>query len=168
MHSKALKRPLRGLALINKNYANLSGRPQDTTGLFEEVICDFDNPAELQNSKPYKDRLLAATCRYEEAIQDFGKVIPFLPKHLHTPTPTSLLWATEKPLMRDRLKEYDSNLVPRYQYMEKDDLPQLAELVKDFHFPVIVKPSGRQKPCLLSAVTHWKSSKPVLNIRLLL
>src|SRR6202030_4091374 len=129
--------------LVNKNYAKQPGRPQDTTGFFEEVICDFDNPDELQKAlEHYKDRLLAATCRYEEAIQDFGKIIPFLPHNLHTPTPTSLLWATEKSLMRDRLKKYDNNLVPQYQYVEKEDLPNISKLVKNFHYPVIVKPSG--------------------------
>jgi hypothetical protein len=146
LQSKALKRTLYGLALVNKNYADLPDRPKDTTGLFEEIVCDFDNPDELQRIlKPYSDRLLAATCRYEEAIQDFGKVIPFLPSYLPLPSPDALLGATEKPVMRDRLKDYDSTLVPRYQYMEKNDLPNLSELVKDFNYPVIIKPSGLAK-----------------------
>ncbi len=149
--SKETKQPLQGLVLINKSYAVQPDRPIDTTGLFKEIICDFDNPDELQTVlKPYTERLLAATCRYEEAVQDFGKVIPFLPPHLHTPSPTSLLWATEKPLMRDRLKNYDINLVPRYQYMEEEDLSKLTELVKDFQFPVIVKPSGLARAVLVS------------------
>lgn len=163
MQSKSLKRTLRGLVLVNKNYAKQPNRPQDTTGLFEEIICDFDNPAELQKVlEPHKDRLLAVTCRYEEAIQDFGKVIPFLPKQLHTPSPISLLWATEKPLMRNRLKDYDSNLVPRYQYMEKDDLPNLTELVKDFHYPVIVKPSGLAKSLLVERCDTLQELKKCL------
>ena len=149
--SKETKQPLQGLVLINKSYAVQPDRPIDTTGLFKEIICDFDNPDELQTVlKPYTERLLAATCRYEEAVQDFGKVIPFLPPHLHTPSPTSLLWAKEKPLMRDRLKNYDINLVPRYQYMEEEDLSKLTELVKDFQFPVIVKPSGLARAVLVS------------------
>jgi len=164
LQSKTLKRPLKGLALVNKNYANLPSRPKDTSGLFEEIICDFDNPAEIEKAlKPYKDRLLAATCRYEEAIQDFGKVIPFLPPHLPVPSPNSLLGATEKPLMRDRLKDYDSNLVPRYQYMEKDDLPNLSELVRDFHYPVIVKPSGLAKALFVEECDNEEELKERLE-----
>lgn len=150
MHSKTLKKNLKGLVLVNKNYVHQPGRPKDTTGLFQEIICDFDNPDELQTIlKPYSDRLLAATCRYEEAIQDFGKVIPFLP-YIHTPSPASLLWSTEKPLMRDRLRNYNHALVPRYEYIEETDLPRLFEMVKNFHYPVIIKPSGLSKALLVS------------------
>jgi biotin carboxylase len=150
LHSKLLKKPLKGLALVNKNYAHQPGRPKDTSGLFEEVICDFDNPNEIQRAlKPYTERLLAATCRYEEAMQDFGKVIPFLP-YIYTPSPTALLCSTEKPIMRNRLKNYDESLVPRYQYMEETDLPNLSTLVKNFQYPVIVKPSGLAKALLVA------------------
>lgn len=159
MHSKALGRPLKGLVLVNKSYAEQPGRPKDTTGLFKEVICDFDNHNEVQNVlKPYTDRFLAATCRYEEAIQDFGKIIPFLP-YLHTPSPSALLWSTEKPLMRDRLKNYDATLVPRYQYMEKEDLPNLTYLVKDFCYPVVVKPSGLCRSLLVARCDNLEELK---------
>lgn len=149
MHSKSSKKALQGLVLVNKNYADHPNRPKDTTGLFKEIICDFDNPDEIQTVlKPYADRLLAATSRYEETLQDFGKVIPFLP-YIYTPSPSSLLWSTEKPLMRNRLRNYDKALVPQYQYMEEEDMPRLLELIKGFHFPVIVKPSGLAKALLV-------------------
>ncbi|HYH36257.1 MAG TPA: ATP-grasp domain-containing protein [Candidatus Saccharimonadales bacterium] len=150
MHSKDLGYDLHGLALVDKSYASHVKRPKDKSGLFKEIVCDFDDPDELQRVlKPYMDRLLAVTCRYEEAIQSFRKVIPFLP-YLHTPSPEALLWSTEKPLMRDRLRNYDSKLVPRYQYLEEDDMPQLEKLVRDFKFPVIIKPSGLSKALLVS------------------
>jgi biotin carboxylase len=150
LHSKTMHRPLKGLVLVDRAYADHPARPKDDSGLFKEVICDFNNPDELQTVlKPYTDRLLAVTCRYEEAIQPFRKVIPFLP-YLPTPSPESLLWSTEKPLMRDRLRNYDASLVPRYQYMERDDLSKLDELTKDFKFPVIIKPTGLSKALLVS------------------
>jgi hypothetical protein len=156
MHSKTMGKQLRGLVLVHSGYANQPGRPRDTTGLFEEVICDFDNQDELQLTlKPYADRILAATCRYEEALQPFSQVIPFLP-YIYTPSDTALLWSTEKPLMRDRLRNYDKNLVPRYQNIELEDLPKLKTLIKDFTFPVIVKPSGLSKALL---VTECKTEK---------
>ncbi|HEY5152589.1 MAG TPA: ATP-grasp domain-containing protein, partial [Candidatus Saccharimonadales bacterium] len=139
------------------------GRLKDKTGLFKEIVCDFDNPDEVQTAlQPYTDRLLAATCRYEEAIQPFSKVIPFLP-YIHTPSATVLEWSTEKPLMRDRLRNYDKNLVPKYQYMELDDLPKLSELVKDFTFPVVVKPSGLSKSLLVSRCENEQELKDRLK-----
>lgn len=145
LQSKALGKKLEGLVLVHKEYAKLTNRPKDRTGLFKEIICDFDNIDEVQAVlKPYHDRLLAVTCRYEEAIQPFGKVIPFLP-YLYTPSGASLLWSTEKNLMRDRMKNYDSSLGPRYQYMQAADMPKLDELIKDFEFPVIIKPCGLAK-----------------------
>lgn len=163
MHSKSLKKSLKGLVLVNEHYVHQSGRPTDTTGLFKEVICNLDDPNAIQTAlKPYTDRLLAATCRYEEAIQDFGKVIPFLP-YIHTPSPTSLLWSTEKPLMRDHLKNYDESLVPRYQYMEAHDMVRLSELVQDFHYPVIVKPSGLAKALLVERCDSLQELKERLR-----
>lgn len=141
---------LKGLVLVDRAYADHHRRPKDNTNLFQEVICDFNNPNELQEVlKPHTDRILAATCRYEESVQPFRKVIPFVP-YIYTPSPESLLWSTEKPLMRDRLHAYDSRLVPRYQYMEYDDLDHLDELVRDFRFPVVIKPAGLSKSLLVS------------------
>jgi biotin carboxylase len=82
-------------------------------------------------------------------MQPFGQVIPFLP-YIHTPSTAALLWSTEKPLMRDRLYNYDKRLVPKYQYMEVQDLPKLQQLTKGFKFPVIVKPSGLSKALLVT------------------
>jgi biotin carboxylase len=149
MHSERLGRPLKGLVLVHRGYADQPNRPKDKTGLFEEIICDFDDYDELQTVlKPYSDRIAAATCRYEEAVQGFRKVIPFLP-YIHTPSPISLLWSTEKPMMRDRLHAYDPSLVPKYQYMEEQDLDRAAELISDFNYPLIIKPSGLSKALLV-------------------
>jgi biotin carboxylase len=150
LHSEAMGKKLKGLVLVHSGYADYPARPRDATGLFQEIVCDFDNPNEIQSAlKPYTDRLLAVTCRYEEALQPFSQIIPFLP-YLHTPSESVLEWATEKPVMRDRLCNYDASLVPRYQYVEVEDLPKLKEWIKGFKFPVIVKPSGLSKALLVS------------------
>jgi biotin carboxylase len=141
-HSKILGKDLKGLVLVDREYAKQDpDRPRDASGLFKEIICEFSDQAGLQKIlKPYTDRLLVATCRYESAIEPFRKVIPFLP-YIHTPSETSLVWSTEKPLMRDRLHAFDETLVPRYVYMEERNVPRLKELTKEFNFPVILKPS---------------------------
>ncbi len=148
--SKNLKRELRGLVLIDASYVDHPARPKDTSGLFTEIICDFDNPNELQAAlKPYSDMLLAVTCRYEDAMHRLRQVIPFVP-YVHTPSESSLLWSTEKPLMRDRLSNYDERLTPLYQYLEEEDLPRLKTLIKDFKYPLIVKPGGLQDALLVT------------------
>jgi len=148
--SKELGRSLSGLVLVDKNYADKPERAQDTSGLFTEIVCDFYNSAELQRAlKPYIDRLLVVTCRLEGAIPSLRQAIPFLP-YLDTPSETSLLWSTDKSMMRDRLSTYDRSLAPRYQYLESTDLPHVRDLVRDFTFPVIVKPTNLAKSLLVS------------------
>ena len=150
LQSIALGRELTGLVLVHEQYASQEDRPKDETGLFTEIICDFNDKEALQAVlEPYQDRLLVATCRYEEAIQPFAQVIPFLP-NLNTPTPESLHNSSDKSKMRKAIGDYDASLVPRFQYLEVDDLENLEQLVSEFHYPVIVKPSGLSKSLLVT------------------
>jgi len=156
-HGKEMSIKLQGIVLVDRNYANeVVSRPTDTTGIFKEVVCDFDNPDELQRAiAPYTDRLLAVTCRFEPAIPLFRKVIPFLP-YVNHPSESALLWSSDKSLMRDRLSNYDRNLTPRYQYMESGDMSNVKNLLSDFTYPVIVKPTGLASSLL---VTECKTEK---------
>lgn len=139
---KELGRPLKGIALVHESFVDYPGRPVDTTGRFEEVIVDYDDPDALQKAiKPFVDRILVVTTRYEDAIHHLSKLVPFVP-YLNTPTESSLVWSTEKPLMRDRLKNYDPRLVPEYAKISEKNLPKWEELTKDLKFPVIVKPGS--------------------------
>ena len=161
--SKDLGIELEGLMLVDKHYAGQTGRPKDTSGLFKEIICDFKNPDELQTAlKPYLDRILLATVRYESAVQPFRKVIPFLP-YIVTPTETSLVWATEKSQMRARLANYDERLVPKHQYIEQADVAKLNELIGDFKYPLIVKPSGLAEALLVTRCDDEPALRECLN-----
>lgn len=140
--SKELGRPLKGIALVHRGFLDYPDRPVDNTGLFEEVVADFDNPDELQKVLlPFLDRILLVTTRYEDSIHHLSQLVPFVP-YVYTPTESSLRWSSEKPLMRDRLKTYDPSLVPKYQLMRQNDLPMWEELTTGFTFPVIVKPGS--------------------------
>lgn len=148
--SKELKRPLKGIVLVHKGFVDYPTRPKDTTGLFKEIIVDFDNPIELHKViQPIADRILAVTTRYEDAMHHFSQLIPFIP-YVNAPTESSLIWSTEKPLMRDRMKVYDDKLVPRYQLIGRSDLSNWKELVKGFNYPVIVKPGSLWSSFLVS------------------
>lgn len=141
---------LKGLMLVDKHFEHHEGRPRDTSGLFEEIICDFKDTAALQAVlKPYQERILVATVRSEIAVQPFRKVIPLIPYTI-TPTETSLVWATEKPQMRARLATYDQALVPKHQYLEQQDIFKLDELIAGFTYPMIVKPSALAEALLVT------------------
>jgi biotin carboxylase len=137
-----LGQPLKCIVLVDKAFANYPNRPMDTTGLFEEIVVDFNDADALQQIiKPLSERILLVTTRYEPAIGDLRKLIPFVP-YVQTPTETSLLWASEKPLMRDRLKTYDEKLVPKYERIGEKDLPRWQEVTENLTYPVIVKPAS--------------------------
>lgn len=163
LHSKKMGKHLKGLVLIHKEYAPSSARQKDSTGLFKEIICDFDNKDELQTVlKPYANKLIAATCRFEHSIDAFRQVIPFLP-YVHKTSETSLIWSTKKTLMRDRLRNYDPALVPQYRYIQRDALHSLKKLINDFEFPVIVKPDSLAKSLLVSHCNSEAELKTCLN-----
>ncbi len=142
LHAQNEGRQLKGLVLVDTAFADAPDRLRDTTGLFKEIICDCSDPNEIQTIlKPYTDRLLAVTYRYENSFEALRRVLPFLP-YIQHPSESSLLWCTDKRLMRDRLSNYDSSLTPKYQYLESGDMQNLDALTRGFTFPVIVKPSG--------------------------
>jgi biotin carboxylase len=148
-HSQELGRQLKGIVLVHSDYAQAPHRPKDESGVFEEIVCNCNDQNEVQRIlKPLADRILAVTYRFENSVEPLRRVLPFLP-YTYAPSDSALLWCTDKTLMRDRLSNYDRSLTPRYQYLEEPDLLRLQELVGDFHFPVIVKPSGLAKSLLV-------------------
>jgi hypothetical protein len=165
-HSKEMGIMLKGVVLIDRTYASEALErdfPRDKTGLFTEILCDFDNQDELQQIlQPYNDRLLAVTCRYENSMHHFRKLLPFVP-YVLAPSESSLLWSLEKPLMRDRLSNYDKSLTPKYQYMEMTDVPHFKDLIKGFYFPVIVKPSGLAESLLVTRCDTEQELKNCLD-----
>lgn len=147
---------LKGLVLVDKEYSKIPDRPKDTSGLFEEIICDFTDQNEIQKCiLPFQDKVLVATCRYEEAQQQFAKLIPFLP-YINTPSSESLYWSTEKNLMRNRLATYDRNLVPKFLYIDEIDWQEINDNIKDFKYPLIVKPSGLSKSLFVNKCSNYK------------
>ncbi|HSW98439.1 MAG TPA: ATP-grasp domain-containing protein [Candidatus Saccharimonadales bacterium] len=154
--SKELGRPLTGVVLVHKGFVDYPGRPVDKTGLFKEIVVDFDDPDALQRAvQPFMDRILLVTTRYEQAIHNLRQLIPFLP-YLSAPTETSLAWSTEKPLMRDRLKAYDPDLVPKYKRIEEKDMANWQEITKGLTFPVIVKPGSLWSSFLVTRCDNEK------------
>lgn len=149
-HGDRLGRKLEGVVLANSNYPDFRERNIDTTGTFTEVLCDFDNPEEIRAAlAPYRDRLLVVTCRQESSIDALRKVVPWLPEELNAPSAESLLWSTEKKLMRDKMSAYDSSLTPRYAYLKSYDQAEVERIADEYNFPVIVKANGLRASILV-------------------
>src|SRR5690606_38418675 len=62
---------------------------------------------------PYKERLLAATCRAEKNVPLLKKIVPHVP-YINTPSELSLDWTTDKVRMRQLLRGYDKSISPKF------------------------------------------------------
>jgi len=140
---------LQGIHLVDEKYKKTLDYRKDDTGFFEEIELDFDDTALLQETvKPFQEHILAVNCRDESAIQDFAKIVPLL-AGVATPNESSLRWATVKSLMRERLREYNPELVPHFSVIEKQQISSIQKITENMQFPLIVKPSGLNSSILV-------------------
>jgi biotin carboxylase len=149
-HGQRLGHKLEGVVLANSHYPDFRERNRDATGTFTEIFCDYDKPEEIKAAlAPYRDKLLVVTCRQESSIDALRKVVPWLPEDLNAPSEDSLLWSTEKKLMRDKMSAYDASLTPRYDYLTRYDPAQIQHIASEYAFPVIVKANGLRASILV-------------------
>lgn len=127
------------------------------------VICDTTNPVEIQKAlQPYQDQLVAVTCRAENQIPIFQRVIPHIP-YLRTPTTESLGWATDKIWMRRRFAAHNKKITPAYSLVSDTSPAALEKIARKVGFPAIVKPTGLAASRLVSIVYHEDELKAVLD-----
>ncbi|MBP6880859.1 ATP-grasp domain-containing protein [Candidatus Saccharibacteria bacterium] len=140
--SSEIGRKLYGIVLVDKTFVNYKNRVIDGTGLFEEIICDFNDPKSIRSKlKPYLSRLLTYCCRYEWDIKFLQKATPYL-SYISVPDSDSLQAASQKDIMRDRLHEFNPDLVPRYFAISEYVKEELDNIIGQMEFPVIIKPAG--------------------------
>jgi D-alanine-D-alanine ligase-like ATP-grasp enzyme len=116
------------------------------------ITADFTSATSIREAlKPYDDRIFAVTSQYENCIQELRALLPYLP-YLPTPTEKSLIWSTEKKVMRKMLEAYDQSLVPGY--MEAIDASEatIQEIESKLPYPLVVKPSGLEGSLLVTYV----------------
>ncbi len=129
----------------------------------EVLTADFSSAASLRRIlKPYENRILAITAQYENCIQELRAVLPYFP-YLPTPTETSLVWATEKKLMRKMLEAYDSQLVPGYMEIVDDTPETIKKIEETMDYPIVVKPSGLEGSLLVSYVKNRQELESTLR-----
>lgn len=164
MVGNKLSRKLEGIVVLSSDFIANDKAQNDESGFFKKLIVDFDNPSDIQEKlSPYINKILAVNCRFETAIQNYIKIIPFL-SSVPTPSVDSLKWSTEKKLMRDKLRDYDDSIVPKYQYLER--LPEkdaLKRTINKMQFPLIVKPNGLYSSMLVSKCLDFESLYSVLE-----
>lgn len=118
------------------------------------IECDFSSPLKIEAAlKPYKNRLLAVTCRNEIYIPLLKKIIPHLP-HLTTPSAASMDWTTNKITMRQMLSQYDKTISPKFMVVHDNSADTLERIEKQIGFPLIIKPAGLAKSLLVSLCYH--------------
>ncbi|MCB9809091.1 ATP-grasp domain-containing protein [Candidatus Nomurabacteria bacterium] len=121
-----------------------------------DMILDFDDPESLRSwVAAYGDQVLCITARSEKNITLFKKLIPYVPKHILTPTVDALEKSTEKTKMRKAFKKYDPSITPRFKIIKDIDHFDIDTIATSLEFPVIVKPSGLAASLLIQAA-HYK------------
>ena len=118
------------------------------------VSCDFSSPEKIAKAlSPYRDQLLAVTCRAESSISRFAEVIPNVP-YLRTPTTESLKWATDKYAMRKRMGLSSTKLNPAFTLVTKNSKKERERVINKVGFPMIIKPTNMASSLFVTICYH--------------
>ena len=128
-----------------------------------EIVCDLKKHEEILKAlAPIKDEILAITCRGEEHIDKFAKVIPNVP-YLRTPTSESILWSCNKIQMRKRFKAFNKNITPKFVVVEDNSKESIQKIKEKVGFPLIIKPHSLSASMLVSICYHEQELEDVLT-----
>ena len=144
------------IMLIENSARKMTKRQSGATldGVNIVLSVDFTSDSALQEAlAPYQDQLCAITSRVESYLADFIKIIPFVP-YLHTPTPESLQWASDKRLMRRHFRVADSSITPKYALVKDASDTELERVVGQIGFPLILKPTNLAQSLLVNVCHH--------------
>lgn len=127
------------------------------------VPCNTLSDKTIQEALlPYEDELLAISCRGEDYIEMFARIIPFVP-YLRTPTSESLRWASDKLSMRRRLYIYNKKITPDYMVVTNTDQETLERIEQKLGFPLVVKPTGLAASRLVTICFHKQELEAALK-----
>lgn len=164
-YEKATDTEYRVMLLWDSRVKDVHNRKQ-TPGLDLFVSCDISKPEKIaQALLPYQDELLAITCRSEQSIARFAKVIPHVP-YLRTPTTESLAWAADKYEMRKRMKMYDPHITPRFTIVKNNTKKERTRIVEKVKFPMIIKPANMAGSLFVSICYHEEELEKTLRTTL--
>lgn len=144
------------IMLIENSARNLTKKQSGASveGVNIVLSVDFGSDSALQEAlAPYQDQLCAITSRAESFLGDFIKIIPFVP-YLNTPTPESLMWASDKRLMRRHLRIEDASISPKYTLIKDASQEEIDRVTDQIGFPMIVKPTNLAQSLLINVCHH--------------
>ena len=129
-------------------------RPTDKDCYDILVECDMSKPHKIAEAlKPYQDDLLAITCRGDDNVSRFSKVIPHVP-YLRTPTTESLTWSTDKYEMRKRFKLFAPKFTPVFTRVLENSKKERERVIGKVGFPMVVKPTNLGGSLLVAICYH--------------
>lgn len=118
------------------------------------VTCDFSKPNSIATALlPYQEQLLAITCRGDNDIARFAKVIPHVP-YLRTPNSESLAWSVDKYEMRKRFKLFDPSCTPKFTRVKINTKIERKRIIAKIGFPMIVKPTNLAASLFVTICYH--------------
>jgi biotin carboxylase len=153
---KMFGRPLQALVIVDGADSKSLKIPKvlSTDTKVIVVVADFSSTMALQKAvMPYKERLLAVTCRAEKNIPLLKKIIPHIP-YVNSPTELSLDWTTDKIRMRQMLRNYDKSISPKFAVVHDATQETLDRIERTVGFPLIIKPSGLAASLLVTICYH--------------
>lgn len=156
---KELGRPIRVMELLDSKLK----RTEKDTEADIRVYCDFSKPEKIAEALlPYQSQLLAITCRSEQSMARFVKVLPHVP-YLRTPTTESLLWASDKYEMRKRFRLYDKKLAPVFSLVLRNSKEERERIIKKVGFPMIIKPTNLAGSLFVTICYHEEELEKTLR-----
>lgn len=159
--SKKLGRPLR-IAVVRN--IKPGARKKDAPANFNIVIdCDFSNPVKLRQAlKKFDQELLVISCRKDQYIPDFAKVVPQVP-YVRTPSAESLMLAVDKISMREYFSAYDKNISPKHLVVTKLEKNTIHNIAEKVGFPLVIKPANLALSLLVTICFHEEELEESLN-----
>ncbi len=125
--------------------------------------CDTFSPTEIQKILlPYEHELVAISVRGEDHVSLFSRVVPHVP-YLRTPTSESLVWSSNKLLMRRRMRIYNPKITPKYTVVNDSSNASLKKIEEKIGFPLMVKPTGLAASRLVTLCFHKEELKSTLK-----
>ncbi len=129
----------------------------------EILLCDFADDNSISEALlPYRKNIVAITARGEANSTRLRKCLPHLP-YINTPTESSILWATDKIEMRQRMHSFDANIVPDFVLIKGNNSETVASIEKRLDYPVMVKPSGLASSMLVTNCYHRDELETALS-----
>ena len=161
-YNETTSEPYEILLLWDSRVRDVQGKTVDS-GADHVVMCDFSNNTKItQALEPYRERLLAITCRSEQSLSRFAQIIPHVP-YLRTPTTESLKWAADKFEMRKRFRAYDNSITPKFALIKKNSKTERESLIRNVGFPMVIKPANLSGSLFVNICYHEEELEDVLR-----